>query len=148
MPEGGGVSRLSDRDRDVYRGLVDALLPASGALPAASEAGVAGDMLDRILGWRPDLIADLLRGIASVRYLAPEAALKRLEAEDQAAFGAIRLTALGAYYLHPAVMRAIGYTGQQSRPVAPDESPDYLAPGLLEPVVERGPIWRRVDIVP
>lgn len=139
------MSRLSVGDHAVYRGLVDALLPASGSMPAAGDAAVAGDMLDRILGWRPDLAPDLLRGITRVREMAPQAALQLLEANDLEAFTAIRLAALGAYYLDPSVMKAIGYPGQQSRPVPPDETPDYLATGLLGPVVARGAIWRRAD---
>jgi hypothetical protein len=139
---------VSERDRDVYRGIVDQLLPATGALPAASAAGVCGEMLDKILGWRPDLTKDLLRGLAAVRELTPADAIAWLEAHDAAAYHAIRLAALGAYYLDPAVRQAIGYPGQQSRPAPADERPDYLASGLLDPVKRRGPIWREAKTEP
>jgi hypothetical protein len=139
------MSRLSESDHAVYRGLVNVLLPASGSMPAAGQVAVAGEMLDRILGWRPDLAPELLRGIAKVREMEPEAALQLLENDDLEAFTAIRLAALGAYYLDPSVMEAIGYSGQQSRPVPSDETPDYLEAGLLEPVAARGAIWRKVS---
>jgi hypothetical protein len=138
---------LSDEDRRVYRGIVDALLPATGRLPAASAAGVADAMLDQILNWRPDIIGDWMRGVRSAANLLPAEALKRLETQDQPAYAAIRLTALGAYYLDPAVMAALGYRGQESRLVPPDEIADYEAAGLLESVRARGPVWRRKDAV-
>jgi len=133
---------LSDADRTVYRALIDALLPASGPLPAASAAGGADGMLDRLLEWRPDLSADLKRGLAAVRELPPAAAIAWLESRDAEAFQAIRLAAFGNYYLDPGVRQALGYPGQQSRPLVADEKPDYLTSGVLEPVIARGSIWR------
>ena len=125
--------RLSAQDRAIYRCLTDVLLPAESPLPAASEAGVADEILDRILQWRPDLAADFYRGLSMSRDLPPEESIELLERTDHAAFEAIRFAALGAYYLNPAVRQAIGYRGQESRPVPVDEKPDYLRPGLLDP---------------
>lgn len=136
---------ISDNDRAVYREIADALLPAYGELPAASEAGVADEMLDKVLGWRSDLAPEILRGIATARELSPEEALKQLETDDPPAFDAIRLAALGAYYLNPAVMEALGYPGQENLPVPPEEKPDYLASGVLEPAITRQPSWRSAD---
>jgi hypothetical protein len=139
------MSRLSDQDRAVFRGLADELLPAHGTLPAASAADVAGPILDRILQWRPDLAPDLLRGVAASRSLGARDALVALEQHDRSAFDAIRFAVLGAYFQHADVMRALAYRGQESRPVAEDETPDYLQQSLLDAVIERGAIWRRVD---
>ena len=51
--------------------------------------------------------------------------------------------ATGAYYLHPRVRRLIGYPGQKPDPAADDESDYWLRDGLLDPVIDRGPIWRQ-----
>lgn len=135
--------RLSKEDREIYRRLADLLLPACGKLPAASTVGVADQMIDRILEWRPDLAGDFLRGLAMSRGSAPEEAIAQLEADDPPAFQAIRFAALSGYYLDPSVREVFGYRGQESRPVPADEQPDYLTSGLLGPVAQRGPIWRR-----
>lgn len=139
------MSRISEQDRTLYRALADVLMPAHGALPAASDAGVAGAMLDRILEWRPDLAPDLLRGLHACRSLDAADALGKLESQDRAAFDAIRFAVLGAYYLDADVMRAIGYRGQESRAVPENETPDYLDVGLLDAVIARGSIWRNTN---
>jgi hypothetical protein len=46
----------------------------------------------------------------------------------------------GAYFMNPQVRQAIGYHGQTPLPIPPDA--DYLADGLLESVIRRGPIYR------
>jgi hypothetical protein len=136
---------ISEEDHRVYRAIADALLPATGQLPAASAAGVADEKLDQILSWRPDLRNDWIRGVRASGDLPPGDAIKRLETHDRPAYEAIRLTALGAYFLDPAVMAALSYSGQESRLVPPEEQPDYEATGLLEPVRARGQVWRRED---
>jgi hypothetical protein len=135
-------SRLSERDREVYRRLADELLPASGKWPAASTAGDSGASPEQILDWRPDLAPDLLRGLSAVRDMPPGEALAWLSAYDAPAYQAFRLTVLGGYYLQPAVRSAMGYPGQENRPVPAGERPDYQTPGLLDAVASRGPIWR------
>jgi hypothetical protein len=139
---------ITDADRRVYRGMVDALLPPTTQLPAASAAGVADEMLDQILSWRPDIVGDWIRGVRSAANLTPADAIKHLETQDRAAYDAIRLSALGAYYLNPEVMKALGYRGQESHPVDAEETPDYQAAGLLDSVRARGPLWRREDATP
>lgn len=137
--------RVGDADRIIYRALADCLLPASDAMPAASDVMVAGEMLDKVLEWRPDIAPDLLRGVAASRDVEPAAALDGLQVADPDAYRAIRTAALGAYFMAPAVRAALGYGGQQSRPVSVDETPDYFVPGLLDPVRGRGPIYRTTD---
>jgi hypothetical protein len=136
---------ISDKDRKIYRGIVDALLPATEQLPAASAAGVADEMLDRILSWRPDLLGDLMRGVRAAADAPAAEAIRRLEKQDPPAYAAIRLAALGAYYLDPGVMTALRYPGRESRPVDPAEPPDYQADRLLDPVLARGPTWRQTE---
>jgi hypothetical protein len=136
------MSRLSPADRAIYRALADALVPAFGALPAASRVGVADDGVDRVLGWRPDIAGDLLRAVAKSRSLPPDDALAALERDDPEALKALRLAVLGAYYLDRGVMEVLGYGGQPSRPVQDGETPDFLNSPLLAPVIARGAIWR------
>ncbi|MET0547507.1 MAG: hypothetical protein ABWZ40_14505 [Caulobacterales bacterium] len=137
------MSWISGPDRDLYSQIADLLLPAFGALPAASDAGAAGAKLDQILGWRPELGPEIKRGLNAVRGLNALEAIQKLETEDEDAFTALKTLVLGAYFIDPEVMKALGYPGQESNPVSPSEDADYLRPGLLDAVKARGPIWRR-----
>ncbi len=127
---------MTPEQRAAFARLADELLPATGDLPAPSSVHVDGRWLDRALATRPDLVADLERGLAS------GASAAALEESDAAAFAALAILVPGAYYLHPRVRRAIGYPGQKADPAPDDENEWWLRDGLLDPVIGRGPIWR------
>ena len=57
----------------------------------------------------------------------------------------MRMVVAGGYYIHPRVRRLLRYTGQEPRTVRVDRVPEYLEEGLLERVMERGPISARPD---
>jgi hypothetical protein len=136
------MSWLNEGDREIYSGLADALLPEFGVMPSASSIDPAGKVLGDILTWRPDIAGDLRRAIDRSRTLPADSALDLLEREDKEALAALRVAVLGAYYLHPQVMAAIGYDGQRSRPLDEKEPLDFIDAGLLRPVMQRGPTWR------
>lgn len=120
--------------------LAAAMLPGAGAMPAW-QAPPDG-RLDQLLGYRPDSVVDVARGLRFARDLGPGEAWGRLAAEDAAADAALRYLVLGAYYTRSDVKAVLGYPGQQSRPVDPEAELDFIAAGLLAPVIARGPIWR------
>lgn len=128
---------MTPADRAAFARLADELLPATGDLPAPSSLGVDTKWRDRALATRPDLEADLARALAS------KSTARDLHDADPAAFFALGLMATGAYYLHPRLRRLIGYPGQKPDPASDDESDYRLRDGLLDPVIERGPIGRR-----
>ncbi|MET0988012.1 MAG: hypothetical protein ABW034_21645 [Steroidobacteraceae bacterium] len=134
--------RLSAAHREVFRTLADVWLPAVGDMPSASDAGVV-EMLDRILDLRRDALPEIVRGLDAVSGMAPQAALHWLQTSDVVAYTELKLAILGAYYLNADVMDRIGYPGQQSRPVDPEQATDFLEADLLAPVLKRGSIWRR-----
>jgi hypothetical protein len=63
-----------------------------------------------------------------------------LQAQDPAGFGLLAELVPGAYFLNAQVRAQLGYHGQGARPL--DSHPDYLDDGLLESVIDRGPIYR------
>jgi hypothetical protein len=88
---------------------------------------------------RPDL-ADALR-------LALEAAdgvddavawLEALRTDAPSSYDALVTVVVAGYYMHPDVMRRLGYPGQVPQQVSVDRFPDYMEEGLLERVYERG----------
>lgn len=136
--------RFATKDRQVFAAIADVLIPEAEGMPAASAVGIQHDPLDHVLGLRPELADDVLRGLRSV---ADEpngtSAAERLNREDPAAMGAIGLVASAAYYMQPEVRKLIGYPGQAQRPVRPEEEDDFREDGLLQPVIDRGPIYRK-----
>ncbi|WP_340537769.1 hypothetical protein [Nocardioides sp. GXZ039] len=122
--------------------VADVLIPASDDMPSASEVDVQGRQLDIVLGARPDLTAAVVRAHELAGDSTPEAVLDLLAGSDPEALDAVRMVVAGGYYIHPDVRSRLGYTGQEPRQVRVDVVPDYIEDGLLERVMERGPIFR------
>ncbi len=139
----GQALHLTEHQRRLFAAIADVLIPAAEGMPSASDVGVQGEPLDHVLALRPELAGDLIRGLARIR---PDeggaAAAERLNRDDPAAMGAIGLVASAAYYMQPEVWTLIGYPGQVQRPVMAAEENDPAIDRLLDPVVERGPIYR------
>lgn len=137
------MSQITDTRRATFAGIADVLIPAFEGMPSASSVEVHGKMLDHVVSLRPDLVENLLRGLDAAAGKAPEVAANDLNKADPAALSAIGLAASAGYYMTPQVRALIGYPGQQSRPVAdPDATPEYVSNGMLQQVVDRGPIFR------
>lgn len=127
-------------ERSVLASLADALIPAGDGFPAASQAGVAAAGLDQVLSFRPDL-AEGLKGLLAAAKDRPRAEfLAELQRDDPSGFGILAELVPGAYFLHPEVRARLGYAGQTPKPI--DPRPDYLEEGLLQSVLDRGPIYR------
>ena len=132
---------LTDAQRAQLGAIADQLIPAGGGLPSASEAGVSGQYLDEVLTSLPDLADALETTLAAVDGLDPAKAIAVLR-QDPAGWGVLTAVVPGAYFMNPAIRAAIGYPGLERRPIDPNAEPDYLADGLLDSVVSRGPVYR------
>ncbi|MEM8664504.1 MAG: hypothetical protein AAGF49_10340, partial [Pseudomonadota bacterium] len=116
-------SRVDSESRATFAAIADVLIPAAHGMPAASEVDVAGAPLDHALTLRPELGEAFRRGLATASGRDPEAAAEDLNAHDPEALSAIGLLASAIYYRDERVRALIGYPGQQSRPVVPEEGP-------------------------
>jgi hypothetical protein len=132
---------LSDAQRAQLGAIADELIPAGGGMPSASEAGVSGQYLDDVLTSLPDLRDALDTTLAAVDGLEPAEAIAVLR-QDPAGWGVLTAVVPAAYFMNPAIREAIGYPGLERRPIDPSAEPDYLADGLLDSVVARGPVYR------
>ena len=135
-------SKLDDSLRSTFLALADALIPEAEGMPAASQVGVGGEILDRMLGLRPDLRDAFMRGLRTAAGKPAAAAAEALNRDDQTALGAIGLVAAAGYYMSPKVRALIGYPGQESRPADPEATPEYVANGMLQQVIDRGSIFK------
>ena len=131
---------ISDAHRAQLAAIADQLIPAGSGMPSASEAEVHGRFLDEVLAARPDLAAPLEATLESVAGLAPGAAIAQLRDTD--GWDVLTTVVPGAYFLNPETRAALGYPGLERRPIDPDAAPDYEDDGLLQSVIERGPVYR------
>jgi hypothetical protein len=123
--------------------LADGLIPASDGMPAPSSVDIGGHQLDLVLTSRPDLDGDVRRALeAAIDVDDPIRWLEGLRAEDPAASDALVTALVAGYYMHPDVMRLLGYPGQIAEEVRAEGYPAYVEEGLLERVYERGSIYR------
>lgn len=135
---------MTRAERETFAGLADVLLPGEEGMPSPSEIGVEGRWLDRALRARPDLEPELGRVLAAADGQDPAREIERLYRDDRAGFDVLALLASGAYFMSPKVRKRIGYPGQPANPLYPDEADWDLRGAILEPVMRRGPIYRRV----
>ena len=131
---------LTTVERQLFAALADLLIPAGNDFPSASQAGVANEGLDQLLAVRPDLLDPLQSLLRRATDRSPAEFLQELQTNDPAAFGVLAESVPGAYFLNPDVRAKLKYTGQSARPIDPRE--DYLDDGLLQSVIDRGPIYR------
>lgn len=127
--------------RDVLARLAEQMLPGGAGQPSAGAVDVSGVMLDQVLAARPDLREPLLALLDRVAGMPPAETLDAVRAEpaDRELLG---LVVVGAYTMAPAVRQALGYPGQEARQVNPFDINDVIEDGLLDPVIERGSIYR------
>ena len=125
--------------------LAEVILPAAHGMPSAGEVAAIASHLDSVLAWREDLQAPLGRAVAA---LDPAGfTLERLAAyrlADEQAYVALTSVVAACYYLCPVVRERIGYPGQVAKTYDPFGYTAWVAEGLLDPVIARGPIFREV----
>jgi hypothetical protein len=138
------ATALSDELRERLRAFADALIPAAHGMPAASEVGVADSQLEQVLEARPDLLEPLRRALADADAEDAERSLAAIHAADPPAHDALVLVVAGGYYIDPRIRELLGYDGQVPVELRPEIVPNYVDEGLIEPVLERGPIYRPV----
>lgn len=134
---------ISPAARATLAALADALMPGGEGMPSASSVGTHEALLDRVLAVRPQaapaFIALADRLAADPGPGTPTERAQRLRQDHPADFGLLTGFLVGAYQLAEPVRAAIGYPGQGPSDVTFDDETGYIAEGLLDPVLERGP---------
>lgn len=121
---------LTLEEHERLSALAEVLIPPAPNRPTTREAGVGDVLAKSVLAARPDIGPALRRALALPG--DPAEALASLTTTDPAARTALELTVAGGYYMSAQVRQAIGYSGQQARPVTPDFYPTYIEEGLLD----------------
>jgi hypothetical protein len=138
------MSALTPQLRELLTALATSMIPGGLGMPSAREADVGGRLLDAVLVARPDLEGPLVELLEPLAALGDPAEAERRLRANRAATELFALVAIGGYMMHPGVGSALSYPGQQPKPVNPFDINDVVDDGLLDPVIERGPIYREV----
>lgn len=139
---------LTGDERSGMLAIADLLIPDGPAGPRPSRADGYDRWLDRALAARRDAFDVVTALAAELGRLPTEqllGELRRRSAGADPAFTALSTVLAGAYLLLPEVRRAIGYPGQAQRPPRFDEAAEQIMDGILDPVIERGPVYRSVE---
>ena len=124
-------------DRETLAALADVLIPAAEGMPSASQAGATGALLDEVLRVRGDLEEPLATLTAAAANKDPRAEVDRLKADEPELFEALTTAIAGGYFMSDDVRERLGYPGQQALQLEDDHDP-----ARLQPVIDRGPIYR------
>ena len=136
---------LDRQARVLLSEVADQLIPAADGMPSASAVGVAEHLLDEVLTHRPDLAVPLAEALATLSQCASSDLMRMiacLQRSDPAAHDALITSVAGAYYLSTEVRRRLRYQGQEALQISFVLAPAYVFEGLLDPVLERGPLYR------
>jgi hypothetical protein len=138
------VRPLSDGEQDTLLRIADTLIPAAGPNPKASDVQEFLPYLHLALAARADVFNAVIKAVndlADVDNNDLREALKRMWADDKFAFDPLSSIIAGAYFMTPQVKELIGYPGQHRDPAGLEDAANELETGILDPVIERGPIY-------
>jgi len=130
------VPSLTRDERDRLERVADVMIPASAAMPSARAVGIAGDLVDWVLGARPDQREPVRRALAgdfTDRAVTDvEEYIAALRRDDRDAYHAVVFVVIAGYYHHPDVCARLGYPGQVPKAIATHAFPEYVSEGLLD----------------
>jgi hypothetical protein len=135
---------LTDDESATLLRIADCLIPAAGPNPKASDAEDYAAYLQLALAARSDVFDSVLAAVHTLADVADRDlwdALKTMWAEDKFTFDPLSAIVAGAYFMTPQVKALIGYPGQHRDPAGLEDAADELETGILDPVIERGPIY-------
>ena len=123
--------------------IADVMLPETAQMPSVSGTGSFESSLLKVLDSRPDLA----KGLKIAIDLLPNETfqlsdLDELLNKDPDAYTALTTVVAASYYQVKEVKVRIGYPGQVPKTYDPYAYVEWVQEGLLDPVVERGQIWK------
>jgi hypothetical protein len=137
---------MTDDEADkVFASLADTLMPDAEGMPKASDAADLKAGLTFFLNARPDTRGDIMQGLRLLDGKALDnASLNGFARENHDAWAALTLAIVTTYYNSPKIQALTRYSGAKRHTYDADAVPDFIAEGMLDPVIKRGPVWRKV----
>ena len=131
---------LSETTRSGLAQVLDVLLPGTDTLPSGSAVAAQGELLDRVLRADPRL-EPVIRRVGDLAAGAQSCTFADIQAWAAAETEQLVFALHSAYYMSTDVRRALGYPGQQRRPIALATPEEQCSDELIAPVVDRGAVY-------
>lgn len=128
--------------------IADLLIPGNELDPRPSTATGYQQALDVALAARADEFENIIEYATGLQDRTDEALLEDLKAAHEQktpSFQVLSTVLAGAYLILPQVRQNIGYPGQHRDVPRIDEAAEQIGDGILDPVIERGPIYLVVE---
>lgn len=138
---------LTEQELSTLCAVADALIPATGENPAATEETGFEQSLAIAADARADAFEQIVGALGVLSGLEPaqvDTELRRLHEQDEETFQPLSAIVAGAWLMLPSVRARIGYAGQKADRASIDLAVDEIFSGILDDVMERGSIFRPV----
>ena len=133
---------LSPAERVALLAAAQWFLPPDNAYPSFAEADPDDQVLHLVLEQLAPLQDEIHAALAAVPAGDVEEYMGGLSDADAAQFETLRTLCLGWYFTCRPVWELLGYTGRRPVPITEGEADHHLRGGILDPVIERGKIYR------
>jgi hypothetical protein len=138
---------LHDDELEVLHHAAAVLIPPAPGFPGAAALEDFDTWLQRAIDARAEEFDTLTTALQKLRKVTEEdlfTALRSLEAAEKHCFDILAAVIAGAYLMSPTIMAALGFPGLVRHPVDPVAAVDQITDGILDPVLDRGPIYVEV----
>lgn len=105
---------LTSHQREIFRQVSGLFLPGWQDMPDAAHLEIEMTQLDQALQTRPKALDHFVQILDGLMPPVDANQITSLQEASPQGFHLLKTFVCGAYYLHPAVKDALGYSGQQS----------------------------------
>lgn len=133
---------LSTGEFQRFKTLADLLMPATAKLPAAGSVKEYESLVATAIDAASVPLDDFRSALAALPVSLDWPALRSFAASHPKQFETLSLIASGAYVMAPDLLNRLGFPAERRNPAGPMDAADEYETGILEPVVNRGPVFR------
>lgn len=141
---GGDMSQLSAHQVGKIRTVAALLLPGAGDAPKAGTAEDFDDLVMRAVEAIGPERATFMRALDDIPEPVTWEVLEDLDAADAPSLEIVSAVCAAAYFMSPQALDALGYYRGPRRAADRQQIVDELETGVLDPVLDRGPLVRDV----
>lgn len=133
---------LTPADIALLTRLADVLIPGTADMPAVGDIAEYPDLLRRAVAACGYAEADLRAAIDAIPAEVDWEGAKALSAARPERFQILGVIVSAAYYMARPVLDRLKFPADRRHPAADDEFANEYMTGILDPVTERGPVYR------
>lgn len=133
---------LNAEEFDRLRRLANLLLPATAKLPAVGSVAGYDTLVATAIDAASVALGDVRSALAALPVHLDWPAMRRFAEAQPKHFENLALIASGSYVMSPEVLTRLGFPAERRNPAGAMDAADEYETGILDPVVNRGPVFR------